>query len=82
MDKLVIFLSLSVIVIMIVTGHLGILMPAGAKVADDTLVSIVRDATNLDDQSYQPNPISVNIGDTILLTNEDSARHTVTELDS
>jgi plastocyanin len=82
MDKLVIFLSLSVIVIMIVTGHLGILMPAGAQVADDTLVSIVRDATNLDDQSYHPNPINVNIGDTIQWTNDDSARHTVTELDS
>jgi len=68
--------------IMSATGDLGILMPARAQVADDTLVSIVRDATNLDDQSYQPNPINVNIGDTILWTNEDSARHTVTELNS
>jgi len=82
MDKLVIFLSLSIIMIMSATGDLGILMPARAQVADDTLVSIVRDATNLDDQSYQPNPINVNIGDTILWTNEDSARHTVTELNS
>ena len=67
---------------MSVTGHLGILMPVGAQVADETTVSIVRDATNLDDQSYQPNPIDINLGDTILWTNEDSARHTVTELNS
>ncbi len=66
MNKSVISISLSIIMITIVIGHLGILMPSGAQVADDTLVSIVRDATNLDDQSYQPNPINVNIGDTIL----------------
>lgn len=82
MDKLLIFLSLPIIMIMSVTGHLGILMPVGAQVADDVLVTIVRDATNLDDESYQPNPINVNIGDTILWKNDDSSRHTVTGLDS
>ena len=82
MDKLLIFLSLPIIMIMSVTGHLGILMSAGAQIEDDVLVTIVRDATNLDDESYQPNPINVNIGDTILWTNDDSSRHTVTGLDS
>lgn len=82
MNKLVIFLSLSIIMTISVTGHLGILMPVGAQVADETTVSIVLDATNLDDQSYQPNAIDINVGDTILWTNEDSALHTVTELNS
>jgi plastocyanin len=82
MENSVIFLSLSIIMTMSATGHLVILMPVGAQVADETTVSIVRDATNLDDQSYQPNPIDINLGDTILWTNEDSARHTVTELNS
>lgn len=50
---------------MTVTGHLGILMLGGAQVADEILISIIRDASNFDDQSYQTNPINFNMGDTI-----------------
>jgi plastocyanin len=41
-------------------------------------VSIVPDATYLGNESYQPNPIEVKIGDTVMWTNDDSALHTVT----
>jgi plastocyanin len=41
-------------------------------------VSIVPDATYLGNESYQPNPIVVKIGDTVIWTNDDSALHTVT----
>jgi len=41
-------------------------------------VSIVSDATYLGNESYQPNPIVVKIGDTVIWTNDDSALHTVT----
>ncbi len=40
-------------------------MLVGAQVADEVLVSIIRDASNVDDQLYQINPINVNMGDTI-----------------
>jgi hypothetical protein len=40
-------------------------MLVGAQVADEILVSIIRYASNVDDQLYQINPINVNMGDTI-----------------
>jgi plastocyanin len=43
-------------------------------------VSIVPDASALDDKSYQPNPVNINIGDTIIWKNDDNIpiTHTVT----
>lgn len=45
---------------------------------DKILVSIVPGATFLTDTSYNPNPIEVNVGQTILWTNDDFSFHTVT----
>jgi plastocyanin len=43
-------------------------------------VSIVPDASALDDKSYHPNPVNINIGDTIIWKNDDNIpiTHTVT----
>jgi len=41
-------------------------------------VSIVPGATFLTDTAYNPNPIEVNVGQTILWTNDDFSFHTVT----
>ncbi|TVP41106.1 cupredoxin domain-containing protein [Candidatus Nitrosocosmicus arcticus] len=41
-------------------------------------VSIVPGATFLTDTAYDPNPIEVNVGQTILWTNDDFSFHTVT----
>jgi glucose/arabinose dehydrogenase/plastocyanin len=41
-------------------------------------VSIVPDSSTLTDNAYQPNPVQVNVGDTVTWTNEDSQTHTVT----
>lgn len=42
-------------------------------------VSIVPKASKLSEKAYQPNPIIVNQGDSIVWTNNDSGIHTVTE---
>lgn len=83
MNKLLIFIFLSSAIIPNMAGQSGLTIPAEAQSdGDDVIVSIIRDATNFDDQSYQPNPVNISIGDTILWTNDDSARHTVTGLNS
>ncbi len=73
---------LSIILITNFIGHLGANVPLAAQVKGGEVVSIVQDASNLDDQSYQPNPVNIRVGDTVTWTNDDSARHTVTELNS
>lgn len=42
-------------------------------------ISIVSDAPRLTDTAYQPNPISIKVGDTLEWTNDDTSAHTVTE---
>lgn len=42
-------------------------------------VSIVTDAGELEDKAYQPNPVQINVGETIIWTNNDLTTHTVTE---
>ena len=41
-------------------------------------VSIVQGSSLLTDTAYQPNPVQVNLGDTVTWTNDDSTTHTVT----
>ena len=41
--------------------------------------SIVSEASKLNDKAYQPNPITIKQGDTIVWTNSDFGIHTVTE---
>ncbi len=45
---------------------------------DKILVSIVPGATFLTDTAYNPNPIEVSVGQTVLWTNDDFSFHTVT----
>lgn len=76
----IVFCILSTIILMTNTlGNWGLLSSVTAQSSAEIGVSIVREATNLDDQSYQPNPLSVKVGDTVIWTNDDSTRHTVTE---
>jgi plastocyanin len=42
-------------------------------------VSIVPEATGLEDKAYQPNPIKIKVGETITWINNDLSIHTVTE---
>jgi glucose/arabinose dehydrogenase/plastocyanin len=46
--------------------------------ATTTSVSIVPSSSELTDTAYQPNPVEVNVGDTVTWTNDDSTPHTVT----
>ncbi len=45
---------------------------------DKVQVSIVPGASFLTDDSYNPNPVEVTVGQTVLWTNDDTAFHTVT----
>ena len=42
-------------------------------------VSIVPEATGLEDKAYHPNPIKIKVGETITWINNDLSIHTVTE---
>jgi plastocyanin len=42
-------------------------------------VSIVTDAAGLEDKAYQPNPVKIKVGETVIWTNNDLTTHTVTE---
>ncbi len=55
-------------------------MPRNATIppTEKILVSIVPGATFLTDTAYNPNPIEVNVGQTVLWTNDDFSFHTVT----
>jgi glucose/arabinose dehydrogenase/plastocyanin len=57
---------------------------SGGDGSDDTTttrVSIVSGSSTLTDTAYQPNPVQVNVGDTVTWTNDDLAAHTVTTSD-
>jgi plastocyanin len=43
-----------------------------------TSISIVPGSTSLTDIAYQPNPVQISVGDTIIWTNDDSEPHTAT----
>lgn len=45
----------------------------------DKTVSIVSDASKLGDKAYDPSPITISQGDTVVWTNNDFGIHTVTE---
>lgn len=42
-------------------------------------VSVVSDASTLGDKAYNPSPITISQGDTVIRTNEDFGIHTVTK---
>jgi glucose/arabinose dehydrogenase/plastocyanin len=50
----------------------------GAGDATTTGVSIVLSSSTLTTDAYDPNPIQVSVGDTVIWTNDDSTIHTVT----
>jgi nitrite reductase (NO-forming) len=49
-----------------------------AATGGGTSVSIVSGASSLTDTAFQPNPVSVKVGDTVTWTNDDTQPHTVT----
>jgi plastocyanin len=44
-----------------------------------SVVSIVLEASVVRDKAYQPNPVKIKVGETIIWTNNDLTTHTVTE---
>jgi plastocyanin len=46
--------------------------------AAGTKVSIVEEASEMSDQAYNPNPVKVKSGDTVIWSNDDIQAHTVT----
>jgi plastocyanin len=49
-----------------------------AAAAKTVPASIVMNAVSLGNKAYSPDPISINVGDTIVWSNQDSVAHTVT----
>ncbi len=75
--------ALSVITV-VATLALGIInnisISASAQDSNTTKISIVAGAFRLTDTAYQPNPINIKVGDTVMWINDDSSTHTVTTL--
>lgn len=57
-----------------------VFIPASAQDSNTTRISIVAGAFRLTDTAYQPNPINIKVGDSVMWANDDSSTHTVTTL--
>ena len=53
-------------------------MTLGTKVPAGMTVSIVRDAAIMGDKAFQPNPLTIKVGDNVTWINNDTVMHTVT----
>jgi plastocyanin len=80
--KLSIVKALSTItVVVLALGMINtVFIPASAQDSNTTRISIVAGAFRLTDTAYQPNPINIKVGDSVMWTNDDSSTHTVTTL--
>ncbi len=80
--KLSIVKALSTIAVLVLAlGMINtIFIPASAQDSNTTRISIVSGAFRLTDTAYQPNPINIKVGDSMMWTNDDSSTHTVTTL--
>jgi plastocyanin len=80
-SKVSIVKALSIITMVAVLA-LGIIsnisISASAQDSNTTRISIVSGAFRLTDTAYQPNPINIKVGDSVIWTNDDSSTHTVT----
>jgi plastocyanin len=56
--------------------------PAPTAASKTVQASIVPNAIGLGNQAYTPDPININVGDTVVWTNQDSIAHTVTSASS
>ena len=65
------------LMMLVLTFSLSIIPSAYVQSNND--ISIVSDASTLADKSYDPNPLTINQGDTVTWTNKDFGIHTVTE---
>jgi plastocyanin len=78
-SKVSIVKSLSIITMVAVLA-LGIIsnISVSASAQDDntTYISIVSGTFRLTDTAYQPNPIDIKVGDSVIWTNDDSSTHT------
>jgi plastocyanin len=80
--KLSIVKALSTITIVVLAlGMINtVFIPASAQDSNTTRISIVAGAFRLTDTAYQPNPINIKVGDSVMWANDDSSTHTVTTL--
>lgn len=80
--KLSIVKALSTIAVLVLAlGMINtIFISASAQDSNTTRISIVSGAFRLTDTAYQPNPINIKVGDSVMWTNDDSSTHTVTTL--
>ncbi|MGA9845760.1 MAG: plastocyanin/azurin family copper-binding protein [Nitrososphaeraceae archaeon] len=53
-------------------------MTLDTKALANMTVSIVKDAAIMDDKAFQPNPLTIKVGNTVRWTNDDIVIHTVT----
>jgi plastocyanin len=83
-SKVSIVKALSIITTVAVLA-LGIIskisISASAQDSNTTYISIVSGAFRLTNTAYQPNPINIKLGDSVIWTNDDSSTHTVTVRD-
>jgi plastocyanin len=82
--RIAIFSILAVFALAITSGTIAIAsvsaqQSAGSSggTASGTKVSIVEGASTMTDKAFNPNPVTVKVGDTITWTNDDSQIHTV-----
>lgn len=85
LSKVSIVKALSIITMVAVLAFLGIIsnisISASAQDSNTTYISIVSGAFRLTNTAYQPNPINIKLGDSVIWANDDSSTHTVTVRD-
>jgi len=69
---------ITVVVVLALSIISNISISASAQDTSTTKVSIISGAFRLTDTAYQPNPINIKVGDSVMWINDDSSTHTVT----
>ncbi|HEX6282988.1 MAG TPA: hypothetical protein VFZ67_12235 [Nitrososphaera sp.] len=69
---------ITVVVVLALSLISNISISASAQDTSTTKVSIISGAFRLTDAAYQPNPINIKVGDSVMWINDDSSTHTVT----
>lgn len=69
---------ITVVVVLALSLISNISISASAQDTSTTKVSIISGAFRLTDTAYQPNPINIKVGDSVMWINDDSSTHTVT----
>ncbi len=69
-----IFAVIGIVTLSVGGGNIDTVYAQGEKVA----VSIVNGSSTMTENGYQPDPVQVKVGQTVVWTNDDIAFHTVT----